>query len=446
MRTDATTQIPVAPAPALPDVQTDDFARQQVSGRKMAGGMHLALIIVGGTIGFAVFVISSRIGGSLGFYDAALAFAIGSLLLGVMGSITSYVGARSRLSTYLLAEFAFGISGAKIANFVIALSLIGWFGVICNTLGEATQQMILEATGLDVPSWLTITAGSILMIFVTAAGFTGIDRLALCLVPVMALFIGYAAYEALQTSTENVLAFAEAFTFQTAVSAVVGTYIVGVIIQPDYSRFAVNTRHAIWSVFIALGLIFPLVQFFSAIPGMATGEPNVVVVMSMLGIIIPAFFLLFLGAWSSNVLCLYSSGLSLATMVKNVRLSIIIVAIGIVGTMLAFFMVQERIVNYLVLLGITIPPIGAIYSIEAMLVRRFKMDLDQLPAESHFNVRAFIAWGGAIVAGYLSGEGTFGILNIASLDSLLVASVLYATLQYSRILNGVREHAAKRHA
>ncbi len=420
----------------LPNNQTDDFARGQVTGKKTASGLHLALIIVGGTIGFAVIVISSQIGGSLGFYQAGLAFAIGSLILGVMGAITSYVGAKSRLSTYLLAEFAFGVSGAKITNFIVALSLIGWFGVICNTLGLATHQMLLESIGLDVPSWLTITAGSFLMIFVTVMGFTGIDRLAFYLVPVMTVFIAYAAYVALLTGTENVLAGNTSnYTFQTAVSAVVGTYIVGVIIQPDYSRFAINVRHAIWSVFIALGLIFPLVQFFSAIPGMATGEPNVVRVMSLLGIIIPAFFLLFLGAWSSNVLCLYSSGLSMATLLQKVRLSYIVLGIGVVGTMLAFFMVQERIVPYLVLLGITIPPIGAIYIIEATFVRRFHMDLRRLEAEPHFNLRAFTAWGAAIVVGYLSEEGIFGLFQIASIDSLFVASILYIALQYHRILN-----------
>ena len=413
-------------------MQADDFARGAVSGSARATGLHLGLIIVGGTIGFAVFVISSQIGGALGYAKAGLAFAIGSLMLGLMGALTSYVGARSRLSTYLLTEFAFGASGAKIANLVVALSLVGWFGVICNTLGQATQQMLRENWGVEIPAEVVITGASVLMVSVTALGFTGIDRLAFILTPFMALLIGYAAFLALGAGGDEPLAVEQAFTFQTAVSAVVGTYIVGVIIQPDYSRFAVNVPHAVWSVFIALALFFPLVQFFSAVPSMATGEPSIVRVMGGLGIIAPAFFLLLLGAWSSNVLCLYSSSLSVATLLAKVRLSHIVVAIGVLGTALAYVMVQEAIVGYLVLLGITIPPIGAIYIVEAIVVRRFRMDLDALDGEPPCNFRAFGAWAVAIAVGYCSENGLLGIVGIASIDSLIVACALYAALQWRR--------------
>ena len=426
-------------------MKADDFARGAVSGNAAVTGLHLGLIIVGGTIGFAVFVISSQIGGALGYAKAGLAFAVGSSILGLMGAVTSYVGAKSRLSTYLLTEFAFGPTGAKVANLVVALSLVGWFGVICNTLGLATQEMLRESWNIDVPPRAVMTAAGALMISVTAAGFTGIDRLALFLTPFMVLLIGYAAFLALRTDGGEPLPVEQAFTFETAVSAVVGTYIVGVIIQPDYSRFAVNVRHAVWSVFIALALCFSLVQFTSAVPSMATGEPSIVLVMSGLGIILPAFFLLFLGAWSSNVLCLYSSSLSVATLMGRGRLSHIVVAIGVAGTLLAYVMVQEAIVDYLVLLGITIPPIGAVYIVEAIFVRRFRMDLDGLDGEPPFNVRALGAWLGGIAVGFCSDRDLMGIAGIASIDSLIVACALYAAFQWRRVLriNGASRPAKR---
>ena len=416
-------------------INADDYARSRVPDEANASGLRLALIIVGGTIGFAVFAIASQIGGSLGYQGAALAFGIGSLILGVMGAITSYVGARTRFSTYLLTEFSFGPKGAKIANLAVALSLVGWFGVISNTLGQATQQMILEAFDISVSPYITVFIASVLMVAVTAMGFSGIDKLALYLVPFMVVFIGFAAFLALSKSGGSSLEVTDSFTYQTAISAVVGTYISGVIIQPDYSRFAVNTRHAIWSVFIALGVIFPMIQFFSAIPSMATGEPNVVVVMALLGIAIPAFFLLFLGAWSSNVLCLYSSGLSIATILERFKLRHIIIAIGVIGTAIAFVPAQAYLINYLVLLGVTIPPIGAIYIIDAFFVRRFKMSIEDLDSAVSFRPSAFLAWIGAAVAGYLSNQTGVGVTSIASLDSLIVASVLYSALNFKSIKN-----------
>jgi len=416
----------------------DDYARERVPDDVSSSGFHLALIIIGGTIGFAVFLVAAQIGGSLGYVRAGFAFALGSLVLGAMGATTSYVGAKTRFSTYLLTEFAFGRDGAKIANLAIALSLIGWYGVISNFLGQAAQQVLLESFGFNVSPYITVLVASTLMITITAMGFTGIDKLALVLVPFMVLFILYAAFISLnREGSGGAFDVENSFTFQTAVSAVIGSYIAGVVIQPDYSRFAVNTRQAIWSVFIALGVIFPLVQFFSAIPSMATGEPNLLTVMVTLGVAVPAFFLLLLGAWSSNVLCLYSSGLSIATVAKKIHLVHIIVSIGIIGTAIALVPAQTYLINFLVLLGVTIPPIGAIYIVEAMFVRRFSMNIGDLQNEGAVNYSAFMAWGLAALAGYLSESGIFGIVNISSIDSLIVSTLVYVVLNWARA-NDVR--------
>ncbi|MBC6413244.1 MAG: hypothetical protein GDA39_10455, partial [Hyphomonadaceae bacterium] len=48
-------------------IAADDFARGKVPEENTTTGLHLALIIVGGTIGFAIFVIAYQIGGSLGY-------------------------------------------------------------------------------------------------------------------------------------------------------------------------------------------------------------------------------------------------------------------------------------------------------------------------------------------------------------------------------------------
>ena len=414
------------------DVDLQEYARKPAPDTSNSSGFHLALIIIGGTIGFAIFIVAAQIGGSLGYAKAGAAFAIGSLILGIMGAMTSYIGAKTRLSTYLLTEFAFGQQGAKLVNLAVAASLIGWYGVISSTLGQVTTSMLSESFGLHIPEVLAVIIASALMIWVTVIGFKGVDKLALILVPLMILFIAFAAYMALaKADGSNQLAEA-GFTFKTAISAVVGSYIAGVIIQPDYSRFAVNPRQAVIGVFIALGIMFPLIQFFSAVPSMALGEPDIVQVMVGLGIILPAFFLLFLGAWSSNVLCLYSSGLSVATIAKRTPFSKIIIVIGIIGTALAFLPAQAYLVNFLVLLGVAIPPIGAIYIVETAFFRRFRMNIEALAQEPIIRWQAFAAWISGGVIGYLSSKEIIGIFDIASIDSLVVSSLVYVALNFNR--------------
>jgi cytosine permease len=282
---------------------------------------------------------------------------------------------------------------------------------------------------------VTVIIGSILMVGVSISGFKGIDKLALVLVPAMAGFMIYAAslsYGRIQ-SWDIPTGVSEPLTFPLAVSAVIGSYIAGVIIQPDYSRFARNIQHAMWAVFIALGLSFPVVQFLAAVPSVATGKQDLMAIMLSLGIGVPAFLLLLLGSWSSNVLNLYSSSLSLATIFTRVHLWQLTVAVGVIGTALAFLHVQDYLVNYLILLGIAIPPIGSIYIVDVLFVRRGHCDDSALEREPGVDIRAFIAWLMATAVGYFSSENIFTILGIASMDTILVASIVYGALKAPQI-------------
>ena len=405
----------------------DDFSREQVPRDKTYSGIHIGMIIVGGVIGIPGFLQAAKVGGSLGLEKAALAFLAGCFILGSLGALTSYVGTRTRYSTYMLTGFAFGSAGGQFVNFIIALTLVGWYGVIINVFAAAADLVVRDLYGPGVPVWAYIVAGSTLMIGVTLSGFKGIDKLALCLVPVMLVFLFYAAW----LSWDDIPSWtrgspgAQPLSYSTAISSVVGGYIVGVVIQPDYSRFAKNVRHAMWAVFIALWVVQALVFFLAAIPSVATGVSNLIRIMVTLGIGVPAFFLLLLSSWCSNVLCLYSSGLSLSTIFTRARLWQLLLAIGVAGTAIAFMYSDDYLISFLVLLGVTVPPIASIYVLDVILVRRNGSGADMTAAEPGINVNAFIAWGIAVLAGYLAEEGRFSISGIAALDSILVASAIY---------------------
>ena len=335
----------------------------------------------------------------------------------------------------MLTGFAFGSAGGKFVNFIIALTLVGWYGVIINVFAAAADLVIRDLYGPGVPLWAYIVAGSALMVGVTLSGFRGIDKLALCLVPVMLVFLSYAAW----LSWDDIPSWnrgspgAQPLSYSTAISSVVGGYIVGVVIQPDYSRFAKNVRHAMWAVFIALWVVQALVFFLAAIPSVATGVSNLIRIMVALGIGVPAFFLLLLSSWCSNVLCLYSSGLSLSTIFTRARLWQLILAIGVAGTALAFMYSDDYLIPFLVLLGVTVPPIAGIYVLDVILIRRCGDGADLTTAQPGINVNAFMAWGVAVLVGYLAEAERFSITGIASLDSILTATILYSGLNFRSI-------------
>lgn len=419
----------------------DDFARDPVPDTDTYSGLHIALIIVGGVIGIPAFLQASQVGGSLGLQAASYAFATGCLILGVLGGLTSYVGAKTRYSTYMLTEFAFGRQGAKLVNLVIAISLIGWFAVICNVFADAALLTMRDGFGLAIPKWFYIILGAFLFVGVTISGFKGIDKLALFLVPLMLIFLVYAAL----LSWENVPSWTATssdvkLTFSTAVSSVVGGYIAGVVIQPDYSRFARNIWHAVWAAFLALCVVQAFVYFMAAIPSVATGEVDLIKIMVSLGIGIPAFLLLLLCSWCSNVLCLYSSALSLSTIATRVHLKTIIFFIGVVGTALAFAYSPKYFIGFLVLLGICIPPIASIYVVDAILIRRGICNPESLDTESKIDFSAFSAWIIASVVGYLSVNEYLTLTGASAFDTIVLASLIYVFLKIKLI----RESAENR--
>ncbi|MXW73228.1 MAG: hypothetical protein F4Y31_05545 [Gammaproteobacteria bacterium] len=401
-----------------------DFSKSQVPASATYTGWHIAFVIVGGTIAVPAFLMAANLGASLGLRDAAIAFGCGCFILGSMAALTGLCGQKSGLSAYMLNEFAFGRWGGRIASTVVSMTLIGWFGVTSALFGRAANLMGRSVFGIDWPVELYMVLGGGLIVAVTVTGFKGIDKLALALVPVMLGFLMMAAWMSLpQLEQWTEPTGGTPMTLTTAISAIVGSYIAGVTIQPDYARFARSRRAALGSAFVALAISFPILLFCTAIPSIAYNEPDLLNVMIALGIGIPAFLLLILAAWSSNVLSVYSGALALATVFRRLDLRVLIVAVGTLGTFLALAGAGDYLIEYLVLLGITIPPISSIYLVDTLLFRK-RFDEVELSKRPRLALKALVTWIAAVSVGACSHFGLFTLTTVAALDSIVVAAAL----------------------
>ena len=405
-----------------------DFSKSQVPASATYTGWHIALVIVGGTIAVPAFLMAANLGASLGLRDAAIAFGCGCFILGSMAALTGLCGQKSGLSAYMLNEFAFGRWGGRIASTVVSMTLIGWFGVTSALFGRAANLMGHTIFGIDWPVEIYMVLGGGLIVAVTVTGFKGIDKLALALVPVMLGFLMMAAWMSLpQLEQWTEPTGGTPMTLTTAISAIVGSYIAGVTIQPDYARYARSRRAALGSAFVALAISFPILLFCTAIPSIAYNEPDLLNVMIALGIGIPAFLLLILAAWSSNVLSVYSGALALATVFRRLDLRVLIVGVGSLGTLLALAGAGDYLIEYLVLLGITIPPISSIYLVDTLLFRK-RFDEVELSKRPRLALKALTTWIAAVSVGACSHFGFFTLTSVAALDSIVVAGVLSVIL------------------
>ncbi|WP_181302030.1 cytosine permease [Rhodanobacter sp. PCA2] len=394
-----------------------DFARDIVPDEATGPARQVFYIVAGSCSGLTVFILASEVAHGLGLLRALWAFIAGSLISGVLGAISVYVGSRTRLSFALLVRHTFGAWGAQAVRLVVALSLIGWFAVIVSQLGAAASELVRHMLGWDVAAPCISIPLSFLITLVVLKGVSGLERLGQVVVvlTVVLLLVGVAmTWHALGPAGLD--HGSGSLTFGEAVSAVVGSYIVGIVIQPDYGRFVRSPSRAALAVLWALGLVYPISLFLSAVPAAALNQPDFSVALISMGIGLPALLLLFLGAWMGAAACLYSGSLSLANLLPRLKMNWVVVGAGSLGALLALLHIDRHFMPFLQLLSVTLPPVATVQCFDVLWAGRHGSVWNRSSLETGVSITAWIV-GSAIGLG---GEHhVFEATGIATLDAIL---------------------------
>jgi cytosine permease len=113
----------------------------------------------------------------------------------------------------------------------------------------------------------------------------------------------------------------------------------------------------------------------------------------------------------------------------RVNRGILTVVLGVVGILFSVLGILDHILGLLLILGVTVPPIGGIFIADYFLLKRDREALAstraslKLPAFCEaVNPAGLLAWLAGFLAGYFVNWG------IAALNSIVVAGVLYFVL------------------
>ena len=409
------------------DQLTRDFSHDPVPDEHAVSGFRVAMVIIGFTITLPIFIAGSQIGLALGLQASVSAFLLGGAILAIVGGITSYIGSTTRLSTYMIIQFSFGRLGGRAVNAIIAVTLFGWYGVTAYLFGTASANAIVELYGAHPGVTSFIILGGVLMVLTTIWGFKALDKLSVFAVPLMMALLGSAVVFALRkVSWEGILAVpGTGMSSGKSVSLVVGSFIVGATILPDLCRYARRTWEGVAAAAVSLGLVFPAVFFSAMIPSLATGQKDLILIMMGLGMGLPALVLIIFATWSTNSHNLYATSLTLSSIFPRYPKWKITIAAGIIGTILAALGIMDYFIDFLLFLGITIPPIAGIYVADFFCVRGRKYDVADLKTRPDWNWVAFAAWSVATLIGIVTVQGYFTLTSIPACDSILAAFGLY---------------------
>ena len=419
--------------------QDDDFSRVPVSGANLRPWWNLLVIELGVLISIPTFVIGGQFGLGLTLKDLILVTLFGGAILGTIGGLTAHLGARTRCSTALIARATFGSKGAVCIGLILAMGMTGWWGVQTELFGDAVTNLVQRLFHFHIARELTIAVGGVAMITTAALGIKAIGKLAYIAVPMLGAGICYAFYTLI---TGHGLAPVASYqplpavqlSFGEAVASVVGGWIVGASMNPDYARFARNTRHAVTYALGHYSVNYPLLLILCGIMAIGFQSKDLIIHLVPSSISWLLLLLVMLATWAANDCNLYSSSLGLTAVMPKVKRAHLAIFGGAIGIAMAEFHLAEHMVSFLVLLGIFIAPIAGVF-IVMQSDPRDPADLTKLNAVDDWQWAPLSAWAFGALVGIMAtpkaalGLGLFKLTSIPTVDAVLAAMLAMVLLK-----------------
>jgi cytosine permease len=397
----------------------EGYARRLVPDVQLGGAHRVFFIVAGALCGLPAYILAAQVVHGMGLRRGVSAFIVGGLLSGFLGALSAYCGARTRMNLAMLADEAFGLIGGRIVKMVIALSLIGWVGVILSVLGATAGAAIHSIYGVTFDTaWIAIAAAVVVTV-IALRGVKGLEHVGMVIAPLLLALIAWTFYKGFPSVAPTSIP--TTLGFGAAVSAVVGEYVVGIVIQPDYGRFVRRPVGAGAAAGLALGVAFPCILTFAAIPTFKSGAADLIGVMVMVGIGLPALALLVLGAWIDASACLYSGSLSLTNQVKRFKLPWVTACSAAIGCIIAVLHAETVFMPFLAILGVAFPPVAAVNILHTVTSK----SLEERGPPPLLRPVALASWLLGSVSGYLTSHDYFTVTGIASIDSIVVTAAVW---------------------
>jgi len=412
--------------------ENNQYTTSKVEAKDFTSGWMIALIIAGTGVSLPVLFLGSEIALSIGFHDAMIAFAISTAVLTILCIATTLIGNRSRLSTYMIMRFSFGLQGAKLLNGIIGISLLGWFSVSLELIALAIQDTLIELVGISIPLWGIVIITSMFITITTIYGIKSLERLANIAVPFLFIFLLYILYLTLSQAgaMDRIMAYTpkqREMSLFGATSTLIGASILLPVLMADFSRFIYNDRQSLIAV-LGLAIGTPLVYFISSLTSIQTGEIDIIQIMKSFDLISPAFILLFVSTWVNNATNLYSTVLTFSTIETSLSFRNMCIVTSIAGTILALLGFSTYLFEFLNILGVLAPSICSIYILDFFWLKKQDYDLSKIQV---WGKTALISWSAASAIAFLTYYEIFQLTHAHFIDSFIIGGLVYFLLNRS---------------
>jgi cytosine permease len=411
---------------------SDDYSLSRVPREKRLGFWTMLLQWLAQSGSVSQFTLGATIGVGMTFGNAFLAFTLGAVILEVVIFAIGLAGMREGLATPMLTRWiGFGRNGSALVSFVIAVSLVGWFGVQNTIFGNSVSALI------GGPSWMWCVAAGLAITVLVIFGFRYMALFAKIVTPLFFALVAWSVTNALMDHSIGDLisspAPGQTIPLAVAATAIAGGYMTGAIVSPEMTRYNRKGSH----VFLQSASSMILSEYIVGLTGVLLGhlvkssEVSHIVLSTSgaFGVIVVLMSTAKINDWN-----LYGSSLGVVNFFqvvfgKRLHRGAVTVALGLAGTLLSAVGIMTHFTEFLSVLGVAIPPIGGIIVAEYWVVRRMRKPLDEtreagtLPTSSPTWVPlSIVIW----IAAFCVGK--YVTVGIPALNSLATAFVLYSVL------------------
>lgn len=352
-------------------------------------------------LGFPMIITGAMTGSLLvlgmGFKSALAAMIIGNLIMFAYVGALGLIGTKRGMNFALIASIVFGKKGYVLASGLLSTLLLGWYAVQTGITGA----LVSSTYGLSYIA-MTILAG-VLYIAITFVGVKGLHWIGLASVPLFVVLGLWVAADAASTTTAAAI-FNYAgnngvatMSMGVGLTVVLALFIDAGTVTADFNRWAPSSAASLGATFSA----FPFANLVAMLVGgvttaaLAVPNANPFGVDNMFGYMngkqltwlsILAFIFLYANLGSVCSHCLYNAATGWSRILgTNMRAMAVI--LGVIGIIVAAGNVWAFFIQWLSLLGILVPPIGAIILVDQYLLRV------DARAEADWRAQPFIAWG-----------------------------------------------------
>jgi cytosine permease len=203
-----------------------------------------------------------------------------------------------------------------------------------------------------------------------------------------------------------------------------------VVLIPDLTRYSRSTLDCVVISFAGNGVGVCAALILAMIPALAFHEIDPMKYMAILGLVGVAFAVLVASTWTINAVNLYSTGLVTSTALRKVSYGRIIIGCGAFGTVVAIVGIADRLLDFLVALGLIVPPIAAVYLTDFFVLRRQNYTAAAEVSANLNGLGACLLGGTVGLATYLTHTSLTGVPTI---ESFVSAATLYAIAEAIRV-------------